>query len=226
MKDIMPLIQALFVGLLALFGIVITQSWTTRREYAKRRIEFAEEVLALFYEVRDALRFIRNPAGWVGEGSTRPRGEHEIEADSRILDMAYVVFERYKKQEAIFSNLRSKRYRFMAMFRCRSHEPFDAVNSALNQVFVASQMLGSHYWQRQGRVDMEPAIFQQHLSDMEAQEAIFWMIPDRDTITPVVDGAIKKIEVITDAAAKQYVHPFDWRERWKAFVAHKPQEQS
>jgi hypothetical protein len=67
MKDIMPLIQALFIGLLALLGIVITQSWTTRREYAKRRIEFAEEVLALFYEVSDALRFIRNPAGWVGE---------------------------------------------------------------------------------------------------------------------------------------------------------------
>ena len=68
---------------------------------------------------------------------------------------------------------------------------------------------------------MEPAIFQQHLSGMHEQEAIFWMIPDRDTITPVIDGAIRKIEVITDAAAKQYVHPFDWRERWKALVAHK-----
>jgi hypothetical protein len=113
----MPLVQALIVAVLALAGIVLTRSWTTRREYAKRRIEFAEEVLTLFYEVRDAFSFIRGPPGWVREGSTRPRDEHELEAVAPIMDRAYVVVDRYKKQDPLFSNLRSKRYRFMAIFR-------------------------------------------------------------------------------------------------------------
>ena len=212
----MPLIQALVVGLLALSGIVLTQSWTTRREYAKRRIEFAEEVLALFYEVSDALRAIRNPAGWSGEGRTRQRGEHESEAQSSALDQAYVVVERYKTHETVFSNLRSKKYRFKAMFRGNSHEPFDAVFGALNRVFVASHMLGATYWQDRGQRMMESAKWKHHLQTMEQQEAIFWMMPDNDLITPIVDEAISKIEAITDAAAKEYVRPFDWAERWKA----------
>jgi len=48
MKELMPIVQAVIVGLLALAGIALTLSWTTPREYAKRRIEFAEEVLAQF----------------------------------------------------------------------------------------------------------------------------------------------------------------------------------
>jgi FtsZ-interacting cell division protein ZipA len=223
MKDIMPLIQALIVGLLALIGIVLTQTWTTRREYAKRKIEFAEEVLALFYEVSDALQSIRSPLSGGAEGTSRPRSEHESESESRILDNAYVVIERYKKQEAVFHNLRSKKYRFMAIFRGRSHDPFEDITNALNKVFVASHMLGSHYWQRQGRVHMEPTEFQRHLDKMHEQEAIFWMIPDEDPITPIVDGAIKKVEAITNAAAKEYVNPIDWWERWKTFVEDRPQ---
>jgi hypothetical protein len=221
----MPLIQALVVGLLALSGIVLTQSWTTRREYAKRRIEFAEDVLALFYEVSDAVRAIRSPAGWSGEGRTRQRGEHESEAQSSALDRAYVVVERYKTHEAIFSNLRSKKYRFKAMFRGNSHEPFDAVFGVLNRIFAASHMLGATYWQDRGQRRMEPAKWEQHLRAMEQEEAIFWMMPDNDSITPTVDAAISRIEAITDAAAKEYVRPLDWRERWRALTGRIQQRQ-
>jgi len=113
----MPILQSVIVGVLALIGIVLTQSWTSRREWAKRRVEFAEEMLSLFYEVRDAIRAIRSPLGSRGEGGTRVRGEGESKEIAELLDSAFVVVERYNKNEAIFNNIRAKKYRFMAMFR-------------------------------------------------------------------------------------------------------------
>ncbi len=82
MATLMPLVQAVIVGVFALAGIVITQSWTTRRDNTKRRLDLAEEVLALFYETADAIRFIRSPAQ-PGDGSTRQRrdGENAKEVD-------------------------------------------------------------------------------------------------------------------------------------------------
>ena len=58
---------------------IIIASWTAvygidqwRREYrGKRQAELAEEVLSLFYEAQDAVRHIRNPFGFGGEGASR-----------------------------------------------------------------------------------------------------------------------------------------------------------
>lgn len=35
-------------------------------------------------------------------------------------------------------------------------------------------MLATHYWQRQGRVQMEADDFQEHLDEMRQHEGIFW----------------------------------------------------
>src|SRR4051812_43919722 len=117
MGTLMPLVQAVIVGVLALVGIAITQTWTTRREYTKRRVELAEEVLALCYEAEDAIRSIRSPGVWAGEGGTRRRSSNERSEESEMLDRAYIVIERYNKYEATFKNLRAKKYTFMAAFR-------------------------------------------------------------------------------------------------------------
>lgn len=43
-----------------------------RREYVgKRRIELAESVLALFYEAEEAVKAIRSPFAYSGEGKSR-----------------------------------------------------------------------------------------------------------------------------------------------------------
>jgi len=56
----LPLLQTLAGAGAAITGIVVTQLWTTQREHAKRRLEVAENMLAQFYEVADAIRFIRS----------------------------------------------------------------------------------------------------------------------------------------------------------------------
>ena len=189
-------ITSISVTISALAFVLGVNAW--RREHiGKKRIELAEKILANFYEAKDAIRDIRNPFSFVGEGSTRQRSETETEAESEILDKAYVVFERYKKKDKFFAELRSMKYQAMAVFGSESKEPFDEINKILNEIFAAANILGSYYWQRQGQVHMEDEEFQKHLEKMQKYEAIFWYQGKDDDLTPRVNKTVTKIEDIT-----------------------------
>jgi len=193
-------ISALAVMIAALSFVAGVSAW--KREFVgKRQIELAESVLAMFYEAEDAIREIRSPFSFGGEGKSRKRAEYEHEEASQLLDQAYVVFERYQKRERFFARLRSTRYRIMAAFGPSAAGPFDELSSVLNEILVAARMLGTHYWPRQGLVDMEPEEFDRHLADMRRQEAVFWYMGDeQDKIYPRVGAAVKKMEEITRKA--------------------------
>jgi hypothetical protein len=76
-----------------------------KREFiGKRRIELAELVLAKFFEVKDAIAFIRNPFSSKDEGKSRERGPVEYGQDSDLLDRGYIVVERYQKRETTFTD--------------------------------------------------------------------------------------------------------------------------
>ncbi|TDI82488.1 MAG: hypothetical protein E2O80_02055, partial [Betaproteobacteria bacterium] len=85
MLDFVSSISVLIAALTFIAGV---SAW--KREFVgKRRIELAETVLALFYEAEDAIKQIRSPFSFDGEGSTRKHADNELEAESRILDQAY-----------------------------------------------------------------------------------------------------------------------------------------
>jgi hypothetical protein len=193
---IADVITAISVAIAALAFVVGVNAW--RREFVgKRRIELAENVLALFYEAQDAIREIRNPFGFVGEGATRKRSEHESEDEAKILDNAYVVFERYQKREKLFAELRSMKYRFMATFGSNAGESFDELNMIINEIFSAAHILGTYYWKRQGRVRMSEEEFQKHLEQMHKYESVFWSHTIvEDEIALRVQRAVEKIETI------------------------------
>ena len=129
------------VVIAALSFVLGVAAW--KREFiGKRQIELAESVLAMFYEVEDAIREIRNPTSYEGEGKTRKRAENEIQAESQLLDKAYVVFERYQKRKELFAELRSTKYRFMATFGQQAGEPFTELDKILGEIFRSAQMLG------------------------------------------------------------------------------------
>ena len=141
LESISVIFASLIVSFTVIFGV---NAW--RREYiGKRKLELAEEVLALFYEARDAIRYIRNPSGYVGEGSTRNAAPNESPEEKQISDNAYVVFERYNKRQDLFNKLYSMRYRYMAQFGKDSAKPFDDLNKIVNDIFISARML-SHYW--------------------------------------------------------------------------------
>ena len=95
---------SVIIGALALISGI--RAW--KREYiGKRKIELAEDTLMLFYQARDAIREIRNPFGRIGEGSSRQKADNETASETELLNRAYVVYERYQKQEDIFNKLQS-----------------------------------------------------------------------------------------------------------------------
>jgi len=192
--DITNILQSISVIIAAIVVVFGVNAW--RREYiGKRNVDLAEEVLALFYEARDVISYIRSPFGFTGEGSTRSADSGESPEEKKINDRAYTVFERYNKKQDLFNKLYSMRYRYMARFGKDSAKPFDDLHNIVTDIFSASQML-TYYWMDQGRRTWKSKEeFERNLEGMRKNEAIFWeRSPDKDPIKPKVDATIANIE--------------------------------
>jgi hypothetical protein len=107
----------------------------------KRQTELAEQVLADFYEAREIIQAARSPGGFEGEGKTRQREPWESESDSRLLDSYFRTFERLNNKSDFFSQLYSRRYRFLALFGPQTAKPYDDLFRIRGEVIVAVRML-------------------------------------------------------------------------------------
>lgn len=191
LQSISVIVTSVIASVIMIYGIT-----TWRREYTgKRKIELAEEVLTLFYEARDAIRFIRNPSGYVGEGSSRKSAANETPEEKKINDQANVVFERYTQRKDLFNKIHSMRYRYMAQFGKDSAKPFENLNGIINDIFASAHML-AYYWSKRGSSQWKnQEEFQQHLEEMHKHEAVFWqMRREQDQITPRIEAVISDIE--------------------------------
>lgn len=183
-------------------AIIGINAW--RREFmGKRKIELAEEVLALFYEIEDALRDIRNPMSYVGEGSTREKQEDETEKDTANRNRAFVVYERYRRHQDKVAHLRSLKYRCMARFEngADAAEPFDDMVKIFNELFFAAQILPD-YWQRQGTFTDRDEEFKAHLKEKWEFESVIWAGRKEDTFTPKIIAMIEKAEKMCQSQMK------------------------
>ena len=194
--DWAALLQTASVAIAAATAVWGINSW--RREFVgKKRIDLAEDVLARFYEVQDAVAYMRSPMGYVGEGSSREPHQNESSTEKEIYDRTFVIQKRYNERLEVFSNLRAMKYRFMAQFGRDAGQPFLELERIVNQLFVAARML-NHYWLQQGRRSWRSdEEFQSHLDQMHNNEAVFWdQFEDDDPIRPRLDAAVAKIERI------------------------------
>jgi hypothetical protein len=196
MAELATIAQA--VAVFSACWAVISGIGAWKREFlGKRQIELAESVLAKFFEIKDAVVFMRNPFSHTGEGSTRQRGEHEGPEQAALLDRGYIVVERYSKKEAVFQEFATMKYRFMASFGKEHEAIFTDTYKLVNSIFVSARMLAHHHWQRQGRVEMEPEEFKKHLAEMHRHEGIFWDIGSEDD---EVRGQLAAIQSRLEAA--------------------------
>lgn len=193
-KDWTAALQSLAViaaSCVAFFGI---NSW--RRELVgKRRMELAEEVLALFYQAKDIIAFVRFPAGYAAESADRKPEPHEKPEQKRIRDDAFVTRERFNKNSEVFSRIHALRYRFMAQFGKDTGVPFGQLKSILDELFVAL-----HQWVMLSEVD--DRVFttsqsrQDHQARIEKYEAVLWGMEEDDQISMRVEKAIANVEQI------------------------------
>jgi hypothetical protein len=167
------------LGVLAACWAIIAGIDAWKREFiGKRRIELAEQLLAKFFEVKDAVAYIRNPFSNSEEGKSRQRSGSELADEAELLDRGYVVVERYTKKESVFAEFNALKYRCMAGFPSHEAESiFTDTFSTVNSIFSSARQLATHYWKRQGRVVMSPKEFQRHLDEMHRHEASsgIWM---------------------------------------------------
>jgi hypothetical protein len=191
---------------------VITACWAIvsgvgawKREFmGKRQIELAEQLLAKFFEVRDAIAFVRNPFSGSDEGKSRKRGDTELSQDSDLLDRGYIVIERYQKRETAFADFNTLKYRCMASFGAETESIFVETNKVVNSIFISARMLATHYWKRQGRVPMEKDEFQKHLDEMHQYEGIFWDFGgEEDEIRKRLRGIQTSLELVTAPCFKE-----------------------
>jgi hypothetical protein len=117
-----------------------------------------------------------------------------------LLNRGYVVVERYTKKEASFNEFNTLKYRFMASFGRESEAIFTETTSVLNTIFVSAQMLATHYWRRQGRVEMEGEEFENHLAEMHRHERNFWE-------TGAEDDTIRQRIMAIQARLEETVRP-------------------
>lgn len=163
------------VSVVAACWAIITGVGAWKREFiGKRKIELAEETLAAYFEIKDAIAFIRSPFSSLTEGSTRERAPNETDAENQLLDRGFTVFERYEKKKEIFVKFSTLKYKFMAVFGPKTESIFTETHEVVNSIFTSANMLATYYWQRQGRVQMEADEFQKHLDEMHQHEGIFW----------------------------------------------------
>ena len=196
MGDILQNISIIVASVTAVYGVI---SW--RREHiGKKKIDLAEEVLCSIYEIKDIIRFIRSPLGFEGEGSTRKRGSNENQEESRILDNAYVVYERYNKHKDVFNNFLKLQYRYMANFGKKGEEPFKIISKVINDIFSASRMLARVYWRKLDRETMSETELSRHLEKIQKYENIFWQTEQEDEINNQIESAIRVCEDICKSA--------------------------
>jgi hypothetical protein len=198
------------VAVISACWAIISGVGAWKREFiGKRQIELAEQVLEKFFEVKDAIAYIRNPFASTDEGKTRQRRDGETTAESDLLDRGYIVVERYSKKENVFADFNTLKYKFMASFGPETEPIFTDTNKALNSIFVSARMLATHYWQRQGRVQMEKDEFQKHLDEMHRHEGIFWDIgSDTDEIRVQLKAIQERLEQATASCFQEPMSTF------------------
>jgi hypothetical protein len=221
MTDYIEIIRdiSLLIGIwVAIHGL---NSW--RREHTgKRRLELAEDALAMFYEARDAIHHIRYPMSNSHETEDVEKRDGETETQWDARKNASVVFKRYKKYQELFGKIRAMRYRFMAQFGPQAAKPFDDLQGIVSKVIVSARTLARLWPRNQFTTDEK---WQRHLDAIERNEAVFWEgTADEDPINPQLDSIITDIEqtcsgVISgdDSLASILNRPLFRRTKWHLF---------
>lgn len=196
---------SLLIGIwVAIYGI---DSW--RREHkGKRQIELAEETLALFYEARDVIAYIRNIVSYGSETENIVRGEGEPEEKYEARKQASIVFKRYNANQELFNKIHAMRYRFMAQIGKDHAEPFKELRKIVNEIFVSARML-SQLWSR--RYFRTPEQEEKHYKNIERHEANFYEgIEEEDPIIPRLNKLVSEMESTcnTIISGKGTLHAF------------------
>lgn len=188
--DVVQAGAVIVASFVALYGI---SSW--RREYVgKRRMELAEEVLAMFYEAKDALQDVRAPFSFHGEGSSRVPGPNESTERKENLDYAFITLERLKAASELFSRLFSARYRFMAAFGRNAGAPFYEMNRLIHELRTTAWYHGEHLNTPEFVLQTQQQIQDHQKEAQKIRRVLFSIYGTPDEFASKVDDVIDEVD--------------------------------
>jgi hypothetical protein len=160
----------------------------------KRNIELAEETLALFYEAKDVIEWLRHPIGFSDENSSLVQGERENKEDFEARKRVNFIFYRYNQNKELFNKIHSLRYRFMAQIGKEQAKPFDELDSLIKQIVAAARLLIILWPENKFQTEDEK---KKHYEQIKRNEKIIWdPFSDDDPIKLRLNGLIKNIESV------------------------------
>ena len=184
--DTILAIAGITASAVAVWGLT---AW--RRELtARRRAELAEQTLAMFYEARDLLAWVRTAGSFGGEGESREPEPNETEDDTRYRNATYVPIERLSHQAEFWGRFDAGRYPFMAVFGETNAEPFQTIREIRNRVRISAGML----LRTHGQVNEDRPERQQQWEKWE--DDIGWGPIENDKLAPKIDRAVSDIEAV------------------------------
>lgn len=179
---------SIIVGIfVAIYGI---NAWK-REHVGKRKLELAEDTLALFYEAIDAIEHMRHPFSFPSETDSIARFESESDDEFTARRDAYVVFQRYQQYKELFSKLHASRYRFMSQIGKDQAEPFNQLRELVHEINISAVRL-SKLWAKSPPHNTEQ--FEKHYEQVEKYEAIIWDGFEDDPIKPQLKKIIEDME--------------------------------
>jgi hypothetical protein len=117
--------------------MVIVGIGTWQRDFlGKRRIELAEEALALFYRAREAIDHIRDPVSFGVEADPSPKRERESDTHHQARMAVAPIHARYKQYSELFSEIAALKFRFMARFGQETAAPFDDFRRIISSILA------------------------------------------------------------------------------------------
>ncbi|MDD5023423.1 MAG: hypothetical protein PHU63_04605 [Candidatus ainarchaeum sp.] len=179
------------VGLWILFYNL--SAWQ-REHRGKRNIELAEETLALFYEAKDVIAWMRNPMGFTNETDSIKQEERESNEEFEARKRASFIFVRYNQNKELFNKIHSFRYRFMAQIGKEEVKPFYDLDKLIKEIVTSARMLVFLWSEKYHKNEEEQ---EKKREQINKHEKIIWdTFSDDDPINAKVDKLILDIEKI------------------------------
>ncbi len=163
-------------------------------DHWRRRVDFAEQELAAFYEARSRFTFIRTPETFIGEVEGRPEREDEPQTLQRFRDLYYPVLHRANEAAPFFDAFYARRFRASALLGAGAEEPYRTVRQALMRVRSAS-----HSLLRLGpepRTERDRERYDERRGRFERVVWEDWSDEDEDQVAASIDEALAGAEAI------------------------------
>ena len=193
LKELLEVLQPASIVLAALVAAYGIDAW--RREFiGKRKMELAEEVLALSLEAREIISYMRTPGGIEDEIQVRHAMKERQTATEIVKSILRRPLEKQDRHLEKLNRLWALSYRFRAQFGSDAAAPIDTLRGVVAQIKTSTQILLELVEDRdftRGDGELRSSLRERHEAIVYASFSAGMSEPDKIAVD--VDDAIERI---------------------------------